>query len=106
VQFDPVHQEVLRTAIDLLAQKSWVPLEEEQVEQMTGGKIKGGKAFLVRALCANKATGAFSVWESNNVVVVMHSSLGSGPGLMERQPLVIHLEKCPKDVFVGLSIAR
>jgi hypothetical protein len=99
----------LADAEALLEDAAIVPLTSEDASELAGELLpeaRGTAPFLVRGLCLQRTTGRFTVYLDGQSLVVHHGSLGSGSGLMERQPLVLQLDRAPIEVYVTCSMAR
>jgi hypothetical protein len=86
-----------------------IAIEKERLHRSVAryiGGIKSGqyKPYLVRALLYEKSTGDYSAyWLKDNELFIHHQCLASRQLPMKRHPIVILLEKEPKQVHVSLT---
>lgn len=93
----------------MLSDVGCVELSPEQVHHFLGrslSPVPGNKPYLVRGVYLNPATGGFSVKVLDDKLRVHHSCLGSSAVPMKRQALIVQLERMPKEVYVGCSMAE
>ncbi|MFD0894321.1 hypothetical protein KBB96_07585 [Luteolibacter ambystomatis] len=95
------------TAVGWLGGNSSKELTPEQAKYLTGHYYRqdnGKKAFLVRGLFSNE-TGKHSLKLYGDSLVVRHDSLGRSdkPNF---SPIIVQLEKAPKNVYVVISVAE
>jgi hypothetical protein len=105
----PVVQSLVPEAEELLADDSAVALSDEDAARLAGSplpNLPGKGLYLARGLYYVLPTGSFSVWLSQDHLVVHHGSLGAAKGRMSRQPVVLQLEFLPLEVFVSCSMAK
>jgi len=76
--------------------KEWHTRAEKAAK--LSGKLK---AFLIRGLVLFEGTGAFQVYAKDEVLWVVHSSLGKGPVRMTRRPVVVFLDRRPEEIYVS-----
>jgi len=67
------------------------------------GKLK---AYLVRALVLNEATGGFSVYSKGSELWIYHHSLGKEFGPIKRYPIILFLEKQPTNIYIDTGMAQ
>ena len=107
-----VHQvvEARKAETEMLLDEA--PCTEVSVERASAltGKVltlrPGTRPFLVRSLYLNRQTGRFSLYMDGVNLYVHHGSLGRGPVPMQRQPLVVELDRKPRTVYVTCSMAE
>lgn len=64
------------------------------------------KAFLVRAVAKNEATGSFSALSCSDALFVSHISLGETVPKSVRVPILVFLERAPANVYLTTAMAR
>lgn len=99
----------LTAAEAFLKDVSCVEISVEQAAELTGKPLpqaEGAKLFLVRGVCLRRDTGRFAVYVKGTELLVHHGCLGTGPVPMNRQPLVVQVQKRPVRVYVTCSMAE
>jgi hypothetical protein len=64
------------------------------------------KAYLVRALVLNEATGEFTVYYKGYELWIYHHSLGKDVAPMKRRPLIVFLESQPTKIYIDADTAH
>ena len=93
----------------MLSDVSCLELSAEQIQKLLPHPLPvmpRTKAFLTRGVFLNRDTGHFSVTVLDDKLWVHHGCLGRHAVPMKRQALVIQLERMPKEVYVGCSMAE
>ena len=85
-----------------------IPLTRKQsadfgVTLTTGDSLK---PYLVRALSLEKGTGGYEPSSTGDTLLILHGSLGRGPGEMHRNCLIVELKTEPHVVYVEVSLAE
>jgi hypothetical protein len=109
LEFIAVTPVMKKKAIGLLCNASVVRIDDSRVKLFCGRAVsrrtyKGSAWYLVRGLFLSEATGAYSVISIGDVLWIDHASLGKTARKMERQALVVRLNRAPKRVFVTCSM--
>jgi len=104
----PVPDDAKEQALQKLAESSCVALSEKDLPTYgnVSGAVKSGlKPFLVRGL--RFTHGAFHVSKSGDKIWVSYGILTHySPPPAERAPLIVWLDFCPREVYVGLEAAE
>jgi hypothetical protein len=93
-------------AVQRLEKAPYVELSPGDVERFTGhaAAFAGMKPFLVRGLLYHRATGAFSVFEKDQSILVRHDSIGDETIKETRSAVVVFLSAAPKTVYVDCGV--
>jgi hypothetical protein len=93
----------------LLHASPLLKLTEDRAVALIGRPLPdapGTQPYLVRGLCGNPGTGRFEAFQRGDQLVVLHGSLGSGRGALQRRALVLQLEQTPSEVYVYATSAK
>jgi hypothetical protein len=103
----PVAEARLAEAAARLETASIVALDAAEAERLTGAAPHvSGKAYLVRALAMNLATGGYDVWTRGSALHVHHGCLGGKALPLQRKALVVWLPATPTELYVDVSLAE
>jgi hypothetical protein len=99
----------LARAEKVLRQAPSIGISSQRASAFVGRNVEsvdGQRWYLIRAVCLNRGTGAFSVTQLGHDVLVEHGSLGRSAVPMQRQALVVRLPERPGVVFTSCSMAE
>ena len=91
-----------------LEQASIIKLSPERAVWFTGHyytSTPGKQAYLVRAVYGHAGTGAFSLKQLENGLLVLHQSLGHST-IYQKTALVVNLDYEPDQIYIRATIAE
>jgi hypothetical protein len=104
-----VSQAVLTQAVEQLANRPIVKLDEDDFLRYTGEKFRQGEQrqpYLVRGVFLKDSAGRFTVRHRDDVLWVRYGTLGRGKLHLVKMALVVILSREPTSVLVDGEIAE
>jgi hypothetical protein len=101
--FGRVDEGRVGSAVSMLDESSAIPISDSVASSLTGGRIRGDDAWLVRALCLACGIGQDDVHRDGTTIFVSHVALGRRPLPMRRWPIVVVGIDEIRSVFVEVT---
>jgi len=107
--FHEIDPSKFHAAVSLLKNAPAVPLSAREANAFLANPLNcpsKSSPYLVRATLGFRATGSFSVQQSEDGLLVSHGSLGHSTPPPQNTALVVCLTSTPKAVYGSLSVAE
>lgn len=108
VEFYEVTSETKNEALTTLSSVSIIQIQQKSATWFTSIDLPeqtNGKYYLVRAVYGYLGSGGYGVTYDGSSLFIQHTSLGSCM-LYNKSALVVRLSSEPKQVFIGINVAK